>query len=282
MKSMQAETSCGKITLYDSEPGGKKPVLFFIHGLSINAGVWKYAITALQKDFRCIAIDLPGHGQSWKVRGDFTMSFYAKVIRECIEALQLRELTLIGHSMGGQLSVILSLQLSAVVRKLVLVSAAGIETFTPSEAQQILQGSEFIYRAPLDAAQLLLSYQPQFAMTPERVRELAQEHLTQQSERFPEFSETTLRSIKGMLQEPVNAFLPQLTQKTLVLYGQYDRLIPNKWIHPSMTIDNVAEEAKKKIRNAEVTVLPDCGHYLQFEQPHIFAERISSFVPKNS
>ena len=277
MKLVHVDTSCGKLAVYDSEPGGKKAVLFFVHGLSINSGVWKYAITILQKEFRCIAIDLPGHGQSWKVRGDFTMSFYAKAVRECIEAMQLQEISLAGHSMGGQISIILALQLSSLVRKLVLVSSAGIETFTSAEAQQLVQGSEYLYRAPVDAAQLLLSYQPQFAMTPDRVRELAQEHLTQQAERFPEFSDTTLRSIKGMLQEPVNAFLPQLTQPALVLYGQYDRLIPNKWIHSTMTIEDVAEEAKKKIRQSTVTVLPDCGHYLQFEQPHIFAERVQLF-----
>lgn len=271
-----------RVAMYDtgdvhSDVQASKPVLFLVHGLAINAMSWTHAVEHLRYNYRCIAIDLPGHGNSHDQRGNFSMSFYAHVVRSCIEALKLTDITLIGHSMGGQISVITALQLPAVVQRLVLVSAAGIETFTNEEGQQIVQGTEYFYRAPVDIAHVLALYQPHFSMHAERVRELAEEHITQQAERFSAFTETVIASVKGMLKEPVSGFLPHIHQPTLVLYGENDRLIPNKWVHPAMTTAQVAEEARQRIHNANVQLVPGGGHYLPFEQPKEFAERVHLF-----
>src|ERR1044071_6581375 len=93
-----------KIAIHDtgdahSETAAAKPVLFFVHGLGQNSLFWKYAIQHLMHEYRCISIDLPGHGHSWEQRGNFSMSFYAQVVRSTIEAMKLNDITLIGHSM---------------------------------------------------------------------------------------------------------------------------------------------------------------------------------------
>jgi pimeloyl-ACP methyl ester carboxylesterase len=260
-----------------SETAAAKPVLFFVHGLGLNSQLWKYAVQHLQFDFRCIAIDLPGHGHSWEQRGNFSMSFYAQALRSTIEEMKLNDITLIGHSMGGQISVITALQMPAVVNKLILVSSAGIETFTDEEAKKIIQGAEFLYKAPADINAILGMYAPHFSMHADRVRELADDHILQTTERFSSFSEMIIASIKGMLQEPVFGFLPHLHQPLMALYGENDRLIPNKWVHPMMTIQQIEEAARKKMVHAQVKVLEDCGHYLPFEVPGVFEDEVRKF-----
>lgn len=260
-----------------SETAAVKPVLFFIHGLGLNSLFWKYAVQHLMHEYRCITIDLPGHGDSWDQRGNFSMSFYAQVVRSTIEEMKLNDITLVGHSMGGQISVITALQMPAVVNRLALVCAAGVETFTEEEAQRIAQGAEFLYKAPVDVNQIVNTYAQHFSMHADRVREMADDHIVQSTERFAVHNEMIIASIKGMLKEPVSNFLPHLHQPVLVLYGENDRLIPNKWVHPTMTIQQVEETAKKKIIHAQSKLFPLCGHYLPFEQPGMFADALHEF-----
>ena len=271
-----------KIAVYDSgdvhsETQAAKPILFFVHGLGLNHLLWKYAVENLEYDYRCICIDLPGHGASRDQRGNFSMTFYAQAVRACVEEMQLTDITLIGHSMGGQIAVIAALQMPAIVSRLVLVSAAGIETFTKDEAQKIIQGAEYFFRTPQDVSQIIDSYVPQFSMHAERIREMADDQITQQKEHFSEFSEMLIASVKGMLNEPISAFLCHIHQPTLVLYGEKDQLIPNKWVHPLMNIQQIEVHAKQKIIKSQAKIIPLCGHYLPFEQPHVFAENVHRF-----
>lgn len=271
-----------KIAVHDSgdfhsETAAAKPVLFFVHGLGLNSLMWKYAVQHLQSDFRCITIDLPGHGNSWEARGNFTMTFYAQVVRSCIEEMGLKEITLIGHSLGGQISVITALQMPAIVTCLVLVSSAGVETFTGDEVQKIIQGAEFIYKSPIEVNQLISAFTSHFSMHGDRVRELIDDQITQQKERFSIYSEMLLASIKGMLNEPISTFLIHLHQPVLILYGEKDQLIPNKWVHPLMNTFQIEELARQKILHAKGKLLPACGHYLPFEQPALFAESVREF-----
>lgn len=266
-----------ELAVYDTGEDPGKPVIFFIHGLAIHSGIWKYAFDQLQNKFRCIAMDLPGHGLSWKERGNFSMSFYAQSVRACIETLKLNDIILAGHSMGGQISIILSLQIPAIVQRIALICSAGIERFTAEEGQKIVQGAEYFYRAPMDVAHLLSVYQPHLGKHAERLSELAENHLTQQRENFSAFSETVIASVKGMIAEPVNHYLSHVHQPCLVLYGENDKLIPNKWVHPVMNIQTVADEARQNLRHATVRVLPDCGHYLPIENAVRMAEELEKF-----
>ncbi|MBI3510032.1 MAG: alpha/beta hydrolase [Bacteroidetes bacterium] len=271
-----------EIAFYDSgivksDTQANKPVLVFVHGLGLNGKFWNYAVEYLRNDFRCIAIDLPGHGCSRKFRGDFSMNFFAGVVRALIEKLNLQDVTLAGHSMGGQISIVTALQMPSVVQRLVLISPAGIETFSPEEKMHLVQGTEFFYRAPMDVAHVMSMYAPQLGARAEQVSELAQEHLEQQKEMFSQFSETIISCVKGMLNEPVMSFLPHLHQPVLVLYGKNDQLIPNRILHSSMKISDIAEIAKQKIIHSKVELLDDCGHYLPFENPHLFSKKIIPF-----
>jgi len=248
-----------------------------VHGLGLNYLFWKYAVENLEYNYRCICIDLPGHGASREQRGNFSMTFYAQVVRACVEEMKLTDITLIGHSMGGQISVIAALQMPAVVSQLVLVSSAGIETFTNDEAQKIIQGAEFIFKTRQDISQIIDSYKPQFSMHAERIREMADDQILQQKEYFSEFSQMLIASVKGMLHEPILNFLSHIHQPTLILFGEKDQLIPNKWIHPLMNIQQIEIRAKEKIIKSQAKIIPLCGHYLPFEQPYIFAEEVHQF-----
>src|SRR5687768_11094557 len=79
---------------YVDEGNEDSPVLLFLHGFGGGIPIWTKNISHLRSHFRCIAIDLPGHGFSQ--RGDFsyTMAFYLEVVIDFINSLGIKNIIL--------------------------------------------------------------------------------------------------------------------------------------------------------------------------------------------
>ena len=75
--------------------------LLFIHGLGSYAPAWNKNLGELAEKYRCIALDLPGYGQSEKGDYPFSMAFFAEAVEAFIDSLGLENIVLVGHSMGG-------------------------------------------------------------------------------------------------------------------------------------------------------------------------------------
>lgn len=77
--------------------------LLFIHGWGINKTYWKPQLDAFCPQYRVVAIDLPGFGQSGKNREDWSFDQYAQDVNKLVDQLGLKKVILIGHSMSGDL-----------------------------------------------------------------------------------------------------------------------------------------------------------------------------------
>ena len=86
--------------------GNGRP-LILIHGWAMNAEVWSDLSDNLSSNYQVISTDLRGHGKSKQLDGPFNYEIFAKDIRLLIDKLGLKNLTLIGWSMG--VSVILKM-----------------------------------------------------------------------------------------------------------------------------------------------------------------------------
>src|SRR5213592_4288905 len=81
---------------------GKGPVVTFSHGWPLSADAWDGQMLFLvQKGFRVVAHDRRGHGRSSQASTGNDMNGYADDLAAVIEALDLKEATLVGHSTGG-------------------------------------------------------------------------------------------------------------------------------------------------------------------------------------
>jgi pimeloyl-ACP methyl ester carboxylesterase len=93
-----AKYDSAKIHYYDIGRSNKK-ALVLIHGWTCNADFWKDSYNAFP-EYRVIAIDLPGHGQSEKPHVDYTMEYFARSIEAVMKSAKVRQAVLAGHSMG--------------------------------------------------------------------------------------------------------------------------------------------------------------------------------------
>lgn len=80
---------------------GEGPPIVLLHGVTLQAAVWAYQVRDLAPRHRMIAVDLRGHGQSEPGEAGMTIAAMADDLADVLEALDLRQVTLVGHSMGG-------------------------------------------------------------------------------------------------------------------------------------------------------------------------------------
>lgn len=275
------------ITLSDSievdyvDAGKGATTLIFIHGLSSYVRAWERTIPDLRKSARCIALDLPGYGKSSKGAYPATMDFYADVVLQLIQRLKLKNVTLVGHSMGGQIAVTAALKSPAVVNKLVLVSPAGFETFTEPEKEQLRNFYTVASIEKTPEAQVRMNFKYNFFQMPPEVERWITERLAMMKcEDFHKYAQTVVNSMAAMLDGPIFDRLPQVKQPTLVVFGADDFLIPNRALHPTLTTAAVAAAGTSKLPHAEQLILPQAGHFAHYEKAPEFNQRVRAFIGK--
>lgn len=92
-------------TVHYQIAGQGQPVLLFIHGWVAEATYWQYQVESFSTCFKVIALDLPGHGLSTSNRITWDMASFASDVVSLIHHLNLKDIILVGHDMGGVVAV---------------------------------------------------------------------------------------------------------------------------------------------------------------------------------
>lgn len=120
----------GRIAYHDV---GSGPAIVFVHGLLVNANLWRKLVERLSPDFRCIALDLPlgSHNLPLETGTRSGPVEVAAMIADALEALDLEDVTLVGNDSGGALSQIVVTTRPERVGRLVLTSCDYRDNFPP-------------------------------------------------------------------------------------------------------------------------------------------------------
>ena len=115
-----------KVFVEDVNPSGNKPVVF-VHGWPVNGKMYEYQVNVLPNyGYRCITIDLRGFGHSDRPWTGYSYNRLSDDIRVIMESLNLQNATLVGHSMGGAISIrYMARHAGCRVSKLALLGAAA-------------------------------------------------------------------------------------------------------------------------------------------------------------
>jgi pimeloyl-ACP methyl ester carboxylesterase len=114
------DTDCGRVSTF--EAGSGEPVVL-LHGLGATKTEFLPTVPALAPDFRTIAIDLPGFGDSDKpFPARYDARFFARWVEALLDALELDRAHLLGHSMGGRVALELGMRHPERLRRLVLMT----------------------------------------------------------------------------------------------------------------------------------------------------------------
>ncbi|PKV67328.1 alpha/beta fold hydrolase [Pontibacter ramchanderi] len=269
----------GGVNVAYTDEGKGPETLIFIHGLGSYSPAWNKNVSELSQHYRCIAIDLPGYGKSDKAGITAGMASYASQVLALMDALQLKQVTLVGHSMGGQIALTAALQAPQRIKYLILAAPAGIETFTEQQKQlfKMTVTPESVQKTTPE--QVVANFKVNFHQMPADAQYMVDDRLKMtESAAFGDYSAAVAGSVAAMVDEPVYEQLPQVQVPTLIIFGAQDALIPNRYLNPNLTTQAVAETARDRIPNSKLVVLPEAGHFLQYEQANAFNQAIRDFL----
>ena len=120
----------GRLRVFEAGDG---PPIVFVHGLLVNANLWRKVVALLSPEFRCVALDLPlgSHTVPMPDRTDLSPPALADLIADAIEALELEDVTLVGNDTGGALCQMLVTSRPERIGRLVLTSCDYRDHFPP-------------------------------------------------------------------------------------------------------------------------------------------------------
>lgn len=260
------------------DEGQGKYTLILIHGLASNAGFWRYNIPELSKHFRVIAVDLPGYGKSQKGNYSYSLSFYAETIKNLIDELQLKNVVLVGHSMGGQISIIFALKYPDKLSKLILAAPAGFEEFQKGEGDWLRSVITMYGVKTTTEEGIRRNLSNNFYNWSDKWEWMVEERVRMRKAKdFDEFTYTVDRCVDAMLDEPTFNKLSGIKTPTLIIHGKYDGLIPNPYLNPGFPSD-VFSRGEKEIPNAKRVEIDCAGHMIMMEKPEEFNNEVISFL----
>ncbi|MFT5998474.1 MAG: pimeloyl-ACP methyl ester carboxylesterase [Neolewinella sp.] len=278
--AFMAELPSGRrIRYYESRLADNGPTLLFIHGLGNYAQVWFKLMDQLKGRFRCIALDLPGHGDSPETEQVENISTFAEVVEALVAHLRLENYLLVGHSMGGLTAMRALLRGKLFPVGLVLLAPAGFEVFSPKDQAWLSSIYSPGILAKLGRLRMEEQFRGNFHHFPADAEAMLADITTlKNSEYYLPYCSTLAYSARAIFAETVSEELAGIELPTLVYYGLADAMVPHRVLHPDQRLDQICRSAVEKMPQARLELLSDTGHMLQWEVAERIGSGIVSFV----
>lgn len=248
---------------------GSGPDLLLIHGFASSLRFWDPLVAALEEDFRCWAVDLAGCGAS-QIAPDLpvTLKDHVQLLLGFVGVHGLKPQAILGHSMGGMLTLMLAQAAPDLAERLVLVC--------PTVTGKYFLGANYLVATPV-MQQLLPLTRPAWErlqkdaamplpLPPPFVPEVVVERTRQDFHRASWGA--AVSALAEMAVTSMEAALPSIQQPTLVIVGTHDEVVP-----PSE-----GRLAAQHLPHATLLEVPG-GHHTPFdEMPDLTIPAVQAFL----
>lgn len=275
-KSQFVEIEGMKIHYILAGQGDKTVVLLHGGGLDTAELSWGLIIPELMDQYRVIALDWPGFGESDKPDIQYGIPFFINVFEKFLVALQISSVYLIGISMGGAISIGYTLQNPKVVEKLVLVDSYGFQRKLSFHALSYL----YVHTPGVRRLTYWLLKQRAFVKysmksilkRPGAITETLVDQIHQQvmvpgvAKAFSDLQDHDVawNGLKTVYLDQ----LPRIQARTLIIHGSKDTLVPLE----------CSKEAQQLIPNSQLIIMEGCGHWPQRDHPEEFNRIAKEFL----
>ena len=270
----------------DGTPNGMAVLL--LHGKNFFGAYWKETISILsQNGFRVIVPDQLGFGKSSKPNIHYSFHLLANNTKKVLDSLGIKQIAVVGHSMGGMLATRFTLMYPEAVTHFILENPIGLEDYrifvpyTPIEEA---------YRNELNATEdgirnyhktYYVNWKPDY-------EEYVQVFLRwKASGEYPRLAMSSALTSQMIYEQPVCYEFPFIKAKTLLVIGQSDRTVVGKGKVKKELLSVVGQypelgrRTAKLITNSALIELPDVGHIPHLEAPELFHKELLKFLKAN-
>jgi pimeloyl-ACP methyl ester carboxylesterase len=261
------------------------PPLLLIHGGKDHARNWDWVARDLRRDYHVIAPDLRGHGDSaWAVGGSYAVGEFVFDIVQLVDALHLAPLTIIGHSLGGAISLHYAGLFPQNVKKLIAIEGLGpspelerkLEASHPSVRlmEWIQSQKEIAKRQPrrypsIDEAARRMQEENEF-LSPEQARHLTVHGVARNEDgTFSWKFDPYVRSFAPVRFRgaDVRSLWERITCPTLLVRGE-----------ESWASDPTKDGRMQPFQNARLLNVAKAGHWVHHDQLEYFLQETRKFL----
>lgn len=261
------------------------PPLVLVHGGRDHCRNWDWVARRLSKDWHVIAPDLRGHGDSeWSKSANYSMAGYVYDLAQLIHQLKLAPVTLIGHSLGGTITVRYAGIYPENVKRFVAIEGLGRSPKSQAEVASKTMAEkmrEWIDQQRAAAGRMprrYVSIEEAFARMQEQNKHLSADqarHLTQHgviqnedgtySWKFDNFVRVWLPY--DMPQDDIEALWANITSPSLMVYGK-----------ESWASDPRKDGRARHFKNAQFVQIAGAGHWVHHDQLETFMSLVAPFI----
>lgn len=259
----------------EGRPG--RTVAVLIHGWSSSHYALSPLIPLLSRSYHCLSVDLPGYGESPPGRERSTMIGYADLLADLLRQVTDKPAVLVGHSMGGMISLLLTLRHPELVERMVLLCptiSGRLSLFVNLFVLPIV----VLERFPVGTWIVSLFESQMVGITDQLMRpasfaertgitEENYKHLRADARR-PGQGRVRAECFWAMRFGDLRGKLSEIKAPSLVLWGMEDNTVP---LRDASTVSD-------EWPDADLRVIPKAGHWPQFETPAITERYVRAFL----
>jgi pimeloyl-ACP methyl ester carboxylesterase len=268
-----------------AHPNGRTVLL--LHGKNFFGAYWAKTIQFLsQNGFRVVVPDQLAFGKSAKPDIHYSFHLLAANTKKLLDSLGIKQVAVVGHSMGGMLATRFALMYPEMVTRLILEDPIGLEdyrVFVPYASLEALYANE------LNAKEAgirkyhqayYVHWKPEYD---EYVQVAARWKL---SGEYPRLAKSSALTYQMIYEQPVCHEFPYLKPKTLLIIGQADRTVVGKARVKKELLPQVGQypalgqKTVKLIPHATLVEIPNVGHIPHFEATERFHKELLAFLNK--
>ena len=244
------------------EDGKSNHNLILLHGLGGYAERWSQSLSFLAKKFHIFVPDMIGYGQSDKPTADYTPEYFAKFVFDFIDATGIKDTFLAGTSLGGQVVIECAATQNPLIKKIVLISPAGIMRKSTPVLDAYTMAALYPTRDAIKNAYQMMVGQGK------QVSEISIERFLSNMSK-PNAKMVFLSTLLGLKNAPdIFEKLSKITIPTLLIWGKEDKLIPFEY----------AQQFVSAMNNCKLIPMEGCGHSPYIEEPKKLSELVIEFL----
>ena len=251
------------INLFYTDQGKGVP-LVFIHAFPLSSAMWEPQIKQFSQNYRVVAMDLRGHGESDASLWHFTLDDYAEDIHALLTHLNIKQAIFIGLSMGGYTLFSLYRKFPEFVNAMVLADTRAQADSEEAKAGRFAMVQTAYQYGPEAIAEMMM---------PKILAPCTIEHRKDIVDRIRNIilknqASGIMVDLMAMAQRPDSTtLLSQVSCPTLIIVGDQDVATPPAEAH----------YMQDRIPNSKLVTIPQAGHMSNLEQPEAFNRALSEF-----
>jgi pimeloyl-ACP methyl ester carboxylesterase len=234
----QVHTRSGPASYIDT--GGPGRPALFVHGVGTSSYLWRHVIDQLDRQRRCVAVDLPLHGHTpAAAHQDFSLPGLARFLADCCDALQLADVDLVANDTGGAVAQVFAAGHAERLHTLTLTNCEAHNNVPPKALLPAILLARMglfariaprLVRGPRGRKRVFSRGYQDVANLPEDIARAFLEPLlaTAESARKYQRLMTSLRARDLLAVEPA---LARLDVPTLIVWGTGDKFFRRKWAY---------------------------------------------------